>query len=66
MSNFSFSHSIFLPFWRTLYHFYPIDNCRLQSLSVWKSLKLVVWESINKGLFGKELTEGANVTMMLT
>ena len=34
----------FLPIWRNFCHFYQIRNCRLQTLSVWKSLKFVVWE----------------------
>ena len=33
-------HSI----WRIFYHLYEISNCRLKILSVWKSLKFVVWE----------------------
>ena len=37
-SNFSFSHSVCYP----LYHFH--QNCRLQTLSVWKSIKFVFWE----------------------
>ena len=37
MSNFSFSHSVFYPF-------EELSNCRLQTLSVWPSLKFVVWE----------------------
>ena len=45
-SDFSFSHSVFYPFRRTLCHFHKIQNCRLQTFSVWKSLKL----SFGKGL----------------
>ena len=37
----------FRPFWRTLCHFYQICNCCLQTLSVLKNLKFVVWERIN-------------------
>ena len=37
----------FLPFWRTVCHFHQIWNCRPQILSVWKSLKFVVWERVN-------------------
>ena len=37
----------FLPFWRTFCHFYKILNCCLQTLSVWKILKFVVWERVN-------------------
>ena len=33
----------FLPVWITFLHFRQIWNCRLQTLSVWKSLKFVVW-----------------------
>ena len=40
-----FSHC-FLPIWRPFCHFQPIRNCHLQTLSVWKSLKFVVWEMV--------------------
>ena len=33
----------FLPIWITFCHIRQILNCRLQTLSVWKSLKFVVW-----------------------
>ena len=33
----------FLPIWITFCHFRQIWNCRLQTLSLWKSLKFVVW-----------------------
>ena len=33
----------FLPAWITFCHFRQIRNCRLQTLSVWKGLKFVVW-----------------------
>ena len=46
-SNFSFSHSVIYPFRRTLCHFHQLQNCGLQNLSVWKSLKFVVWEKAN-------------------
>ena len=36
----------FLPVWRTVCHIHQIQNCRLQTLSVWKSLKFVFWESV--------------------
>ena len=36
----------FLPVWKIVCHFNQIWNCRLQSLSVWKGLKLVVWERV--------------------
>ena len=38
----------FLHVWRTFYHFHQSLSVRLQTLSVWKSLKLVIWESFNK------------------
>ena len=38
----------FLPFWRTSYHFHQIQNCHQQTLSVWMSLKFVVWERVKK------------------
>ena len=39
----------FLPVCRTFYHFHQIENCHQQSLSVLKSLKLVIWESVKGG-----------------
>ena len=36
----------FLPLWRTFCHFHPFWNFCLQTLSVWKSLKFVVWERV--------------------
>ena len=38
-SNFSFSRSVFYPFWE-------LGNWRQQTLSVWKRLKCVVWERV--------------------
>ena len=37
----------FLPFWRTFCHIHRIWNCCLHTLSVWKSLKIVIWERVN-------------------
>ena len=50
LSNFFFSLRVFCPFWRTFCHFNQIWSCRLQTLSVWKSLKCVVWERINRSI----------------
>ena len=36
----------FLSVWITFFHFHQISNCCLQTLSVWKSLKFVVWERV--------------------
>ena len=36
----------FQPLWRTFPHFHSIQNCHLQTLSVWKGLKFVVWERV--------------------
>ena len=58
MSNFSISRSVFypqfllfpqcfLPIWKTFFYFHQTQNCRLQTLSVWKGLKFVVWEKVN-------------------
>ena len=41
----------FLPCKRNFCHFRQIQNCRLQPLSVWKSLKFVVWEGVKKACF---------------
>ena len=35
----------FLPFWRNFPRFHQIQNCPLQTFSVWKSIKFVVWET---------------------
>ena len=45
-NNFSFSHSVFY-LWTIFFHFRQIWSCRLQTLSLWKSLKSVVWERVN-------------------
>ena len=54
-SNFSFSHSVFYPFGYTFLYFYHTSNCRLQSLSVWQSLKFVFLERVNDAL-SKDIT----------
>ena len=36
----------FLPVWRTFCHLHQIQNCRLQTLTVWKSQNLVVWQRV--------------------
>ena len=46
MSNFSFCHSVFYLFEELFCYFCQLWNCRLQTLSVWKSLKCVVWERV--------------------
>ena len=38
----------FLPIWITFCYFPQIWNCRLQTFSVWKSLKFVVWERVKQ------------------
>ena len=45
MSNFSFSHSVFYPFEElsSIFIKFEIVVCKL---SVWKSLKFVVWERV--------------------
>ena len=46
-SNFSLSHNVFYLLWRTFCHYHRVQNCRLQTLSVWESLKFVVWKRVN-------------------
>ena len=41
----------FLPVLRAFCHFHQILNCRLQILSVWKSLKFVVWERVKSPFY---------------
>ena len=43
----------FLPFRKTYYYCNQIQNRRLQTLLVWKSLKFVVWERVNGRYSGK-------------
>ena len=37
----------FLHIWKTFSYFHQIQNCCLQSLSFWKSLKFVLWVRVN-------------------
>ena len=46
-SNFSFSHIVFYPF-AGLFAIVINFETRLQTLSIWKSLKFVVWERDNE------------------
>ena len=45
-SNFSFSHRVFYSFLELSAIFTKFENCLLQILTVWKSLKSVVWERV--------------------
>ena len=38
----------FLVLCKTFFHFHQVWNCHLQTLWIWKSLKLVIWERVNK------------------
>ena len=44
--QFLFFPQCFLPFRRTFCHFHQIQNSALQTLSVWKSPKFVVWKRV--------------------
>ena len=46
--QFLFFPQCFLTIWRTICHFHIIPNCHLQNLSIWKSLKFVVWERVKQ------------------
>ena len=37
----------FLTIWRTFCHFHKIQNCHLQTPSVWNSLEFVFWQRVN-------------------
>ena len=52
----------FLHFWRTFCHFHQIWNSCLQTLSVWKSLKFVVWERVKYFLAGGKFTREAVIS----
>ena len=43
----------FLPVWRTFCHFHHIQNCHMHTLSVWKSLKFIIWERVKQLSFLK-------------
>ena len=40
----------FLPIWQTFSHFHHNWNCHLQTLSNWKSLEFVIWESVKQSI----------------
>ena len=46
MSNFSISHCAFYPLGELSVIYVKLKKLRLQTLSVWKSLKFVVWERV--------------------
>ena len=46
----------FLLVWITFFNFHQIWNWRLQTLSVWKSQKTVVWERVQQLNYGKPIT----------
>ena len=45
-NNFCFSHSVFYPFGKLSANFIKFENVVCKLFSVWKSLKLVVWERV--------------------
>ena len=45
-SNFSFSHIVSYPFGELYAIFHKVKNCRLHTLSVWKSLRFVLWKRV--------------------
>ena len=53
-SNLSFFPQCFLPVLITLCYFRPMRNFCLHTLSILKSLKSVIWESVMKLMLGKE------------
>ena len=62
----------FLPILRTSCHFNQIWNCHLQALSVWKSLKSVIWERVKSNrtneleLFQIQTNSRMTIKMWLT
>ena len=54
--NFSFGKELK----NTSSYFYQVHNCHLQTLSVWNSLKFVVWERVNRQLI-KALVSGRKI-----
>ena len=49
--QFLFFSQCFLPFKRNFRHLQQIQKSRLRNLSVWKSLKFVVLESVNRNCY---------------
>ena len=43
--QFLFFPQCFLPIWKTFCYFHQICKCPLQTFSVWKCLKFVIWET---------------------
>ena len=57
----------FLPIWKTFFYFHQIRNCRLQTLSFWKSLKFVVWERVKMSIYrGKSRYCVVNISSQYT
>ena len=56
----------FLSFLKTFHHFYQIWNCRLQTLSVWKSLNFVVWQRAKTLSWFCPITNLKQVTLTLS
>ena len=52
----------FLAVLRTFGYFYQIWNCRLHTLSVWKSKKIVAWERVYRGRLKTSLISSINYT----
>ena len=52
-SNFSFFHSVFYAFGDISAIFIKFQNCHKETLSVWKSVKFVVWERVKVPSFGQ-------------
>ena len=48
----------FLTYWKTFSHVHQISNCRLQTLSIWKSKKFVVWERVKSMADAKLIVAG--------
>ena len=58
MRNFSSFHSVFYSSGQLSAIFIKLKNCRLQTLWVWKSLKLVVWERVKRQFLSRLLKLG--------
>ena len=53
--QFHLSPRCFLPVWKTFCHFHETQNCRLPTLSVWKSLQFVVQETVKSYSVNRDL-----------
>ena len=53
-----------LPLWKISCHFHQILNCHLQTLSLWKGLKFVVWERVKSQKSSSEIYSSCTLQIL--